>query len=193
MTTSTDVPRGVPLTYVPDYLGAAEADTLFEELLERTPWAQKHTISDGRSVPMSRLICWIGESGYQFYGASIEAQPWTPTLARLRDRLDDDTGTTFNSVLLNLYRDGADAIGWHCDDEATLGTEPTIASLSLGSSRTFRMRRIRDGYTVELGLEHGSLAVMYGESQSAWEHSIPATSSVAGPRINLTFRRSQDH
>ena len=92
-------------------------------------------------------------------------------------------------MLLNLYRDGQDSILWHSDDEAELGHAPTIASVSLGATRDFVMRR-KDDHTVKetVALTHGSLVVMRGDSQSAWQHAVPKRARVTEPRINLTFR-----
>jgi alkylated DNA repair dioxygenase AlkB len=116
--------------------------------------------------------------------------PWTTPLAALRQRLEVALGVTFNSVLANLYRDGADSMGWHSDDEASLGPQPVIASLSLGATRRFvlRHRRRRDLQTLTLSLEHGSLLVMAGETQRHWHHAVPKTRQPVGARINLTFR-----
>ena len=106
----------------------------------------------------------------------------------LRERIERATGARYNSVLANLYRDGNDSNGWHADDEASLGPQPTIASLSLGATRRFLLRHRADGTTVELALEHGSLVVMAGLSQKCWKHTIPKERRVREPRINLTFR-----
>ena len=97
----------------------------------------------------------------------------------------------FNCVLLNLYRDGQDSMGWHSDDEPELGPDPSVASLSLGATRRFQLRRRRDRRTrVDLDLRHGSLLVMGPPTQAHWQHAVPKRpkASGAGPRVNLTFR-----
>ena len=66
---------------------------------------------------------------------------WTPALQMIKDRIEDNTGFNFNSMLANLYRDGKDHLPWHSDDEAALGKFPTIASLSFGDTRTFELRK----------------------------------------------------
>ncbi|QDO89941.1 alpha-ketoglutarate-dependent dioxygenase AlkB [Ornithinimicrobium ciconiae] len=178
-----------PIDYMPGYLGTDEADRLLDHLTQTTPWQTKTITIMGRTNPMPRLICWVGDANYVFSGSTQEAQPWTPELADLRDRLAADTGARYNSVLLNLYRGGQDSIAWHSDDEPELGPTPTIASISLGSVRDFVLRR-KDGKTVKqsVPLEHGSLVVMRDDSQSAWQHSVPKRARVSEPRVNLTFR-----
>jgi alkylated DNA repair dioxygenase AlkB len=93
-------------------------------------------------------------------------------------------------VLLNLYRDGRDGMGWHADDEPELGRNPVIASVSLGAERRFclRHRRRRD-LKIDLPLPHGSLLCMSGATQHHWLHALPKTRRPAGERINLTLRQ----
>ena len=98
----------------------------------------------------------------------------------------------FSSVLLNLYRDGSDSNGWHADNEKELGTNPAIASLSLGAERKFNIKHRRlKTEKHQLVLEHGSLLLMKGEMQHHWLHQIAKTKKEVGPRINLTFRKIQ--
>lgn len=178
-----------PLDYTPDYLAETEADRLLEHLVAATPWQQKHITLYGREIPMPRLIAWYADDPYTFSGSTQEPNAWTPELTALRDRLEATTGARYNSVLLNLYRDGKDSISWHADDEPELGPNPTIASVSLGSERDFILRRNDDpGVKVKLPLAHGSLVVMRDDSQSAWQHSVPKRARVTEPRVNLTFR-----
>lgn len=178
-----------PCDYYPDYLGQKEADLLLDHLVETTPWQEKSITMYGRAIPMPRLLAWVGDADYAFSGSTQVAQPWTPVLADLRDRLAADTNARYNSVLLNLYRGGQDSISWHADDEPELGPAPTIASISLGSVRDFILRRV-DDHSVKhkLALAHGSLVVMRDESQSAWQHSVPKRANVSQARVNLTFR-----
>jgi alkylated DNA repair dioxygenase AlkB len=95
----------------------------------------------------------------------------------------------FNSVLLNLYRDGNDSMGWHSDDEPELGQNPVIGSLSLGGKRRFRLRhRSEKNLKHQLELTSGSFLLMQGTTQHYWQHHIPKTKRPVPPRINLTFR-----
>lgn len=179
MTLRTGTGLAVPLDHVAGFLTSSEADQLFTELRDTIPWGAKDIQVDGMTIPLTRLICWVGEFDYDFYGARIVAIDWTPTLAVLRDRLEVETCARYNSVLLNLYRDGTDRVDWHADDEAELGPTPTIASVSVGGSRRFLMRHKPSGESVGIDLDHGSLAVMHGDAQSQWQHCIPAASPCA--------------
>src|SRR5690606_36656237 len=105
------------------WLGAEEADALFETLRAQVPWEVHRIRIFGREVDSPRLSCWIGDpdASYVYSRTRFEPRPWLPALLELRERLHADTGARFNSVLANLYRSGADAMGWHADDEPELG------------------------------------------------------------------------
>ena len=137
-------------------------------------------------------MAWHGDSGasYRYSGVDHQPLPWTDTLLDLKTDLRNRFKVDFNSVLLNLYRDGNDSMGWHSDDEAELGRQPVIASLSLGQERKLRFRmRNNTRNTIDVSLPHGSLLLMYGNCQHDWQHQLPKTAKTIGPRINLTFRK----
>lgn len=170
-----------------------DADRLLADLLQQIPWQQKHLRIAGRWVAEPRLSSWHGdpEATYLYSGVRHEPLPWTPALAELRPRLEDDLQVPFNSVLANRYRDGSDAMGMHADDERELGPAPVIASVSLGQVRSFVLlpKRGRPGARCVLSLTHGALLVMGGTLQRDYRHGVPRQPSARGERINLTFRR----
>jgi alkylated DNA repair dioxygenase AlkB len=179
------------LAYAPAWLAAAEADALLAALLAQVPWEVHRIRLFGREHASPRLSCWIGdpEAVYRYSGTRFRPHPWPPALAGLRARLRGQLGEPFNSVLANRYRDGADAMGWHSDDEPELGPAPVIASLSLGATRRFVLRhRQRRERKLALELAHGSLLVMRGATQRHWQHALPRTARPVGERVNLTFR-----
>ena len=114
---------------------------------------------------------------------------WNTVIMFIKNEVETFCNTNFTTVLLNLYRDGKDSNGWHADNEKELGKNPFIASVSLGAERQFHLQHntIKEA-NIKLGLEHGSLLLMNGETQHFWKHQIPKTSKIVGPRINLTFR-----
>jgi alkylated DNA repair dioxygenase AlkB len=181
------------LTLLAGYLPVAEATALFNELRSSLAWKPHRVKLFGREHLTPRLCAWYGDAGirYAYSGQALEALPWPPALARLRTRIEAACGHTFNSVLCNLYRDGTDSMGWHSDDEASLGSQPVIASLSLGSTRRFALRhRARRHRSVTLALNHGDLLVMAGDTQQHWQHAVHKTRRPVAARINLTFRRT---
>ena len=176
----------------PAAFDAAEASGLFDELRRQIDWQQEEILMFGRRVPVPRRVAWHGDPAatYAYSGTEHHPLPWTPALEQARARVTGLTGVDFNAVLLNLYRDGRDGMGWHADDEPELGRNPVIASLSLGATRRFclRHRRRRD-LRVDVPLSHGSLLLMSGATQHHWLHALPKTAVPVGERINLTFRR----
>ncbi|WP_119419631.1 alpha-ketoglutarate-dependent dioxygenase AlkB family protein [Desertibaculum subflavum] len=176
--------------YLPNFL--ADADAAFAELLRATPWRQDKIRIMGREIAQPRLTAWYGEAGatYTYSGLTLAPLPFTPLLARIRDAAEAIAGSGFNSVLLNHYRDGADGVSWHSDDEPELGPDPVIASVSLGATRRFDLRRRGDhGRRASFDLQHGSLLLMGRGCQIGWQHRIAKTRAPVGPRINLTFRQ----
>jgi len=99
---------------------------------------------------------------------------------------------TFNSCLLNLYHSGEEGMAWHSDAEKDLKKNGAIGSLSLGAERKFAFRHKQTKEKVELYLEHGSLLVMKGTTQTNWLHRLPPAKKVTALRINLTFRTITD-
>lgn len=178
-----------------NHIATPQADQYFGELMAAVPWRHDEIVMYGRKVPVPRLEAWYGDhdSNYSYSGIAMHTEPWTPLLSGIRDdmqRLAGGVGTEpFNSVLVNLYRDGNDGVAWHADDEPELGVEPVIASVSLGASRKFQLRRRDDtSERREIELHHGDVVLMFGLTQALWLHQVPKTSRRVGPRINLTFR-----
>jgi alkylated DNA repair dioxygenase AlkB len=187
---AVDLPDAI-LTFHRTYFSAQDAGRLAAELLATTRWRQDRFTIYGRSVLIPRLNAWYGDPGrvYRYSGITLDPLAWTAPLREIRERLAATTGVQFNSVLLNLYRDGRDSVAWHADDERELGPEPLIASVSLGASRTFQLRRKDDRsrrHAIEL--TDGSMLLMSGSTQAHWMHQVPKTTRPVGPRLNLTFR-----
>lgn len=183
---------GADLAYDPAFLSPAEADRALGQLSAQIAWEQHRIRLFGRLLDVPRLSCWIGDPGasYVYSRTRFEPRPWPPALLPLRQRVEQQVGAGFNAVLANLYRDGADSMGWHADDEPELGPQPLIASLSLGAPRRFLLRgRVAPQSRLALELGHGSLLVMRGETQRHVRHALPRTARPCGPRLNLTFRR----
>ncbi len=162
----------------------------FERLREETPWEQPEIVMFGKKYPQAGKSTWHTNTGVNYVYSRIErvAHPMTDLLDEFRLKCESVAGASFNSVLVNLYRDGNDSVSWHSDNEAINGREPTIASVSLGATRRFDLRHRETKQTVRVDLEDGSLLVMSGLSQICWVHQIAKTKTAVGPRINLTFR-----
>lgn len=182
---------GGDVTYSPEFFSVEEADLLFEQVHTSTAWRQEVIWMYGREVPVPRLTAWVGDPGktYTYSNIALQPAPWTPPLLAIKARVEQVATTSFNSVLLNMYRTGADGVAWHSDDERELGRAPVIASVSLGATRRFQLRqRSNSAERRELDLRHGSLLMMRGDTQHVWEHQVPKTAKPVGPRVNLTFR-----
>jgi alkylated DNA repair dioxygenase AlkB len=182
---------GLGLTIIRSAVDVAAADAVFTALRTKVAWRQDHLKMFGNLIPVPRLESWVADEGldYTYSGIHHEPDPWIDELVELRDLSSSHTGTRFNSVLCNLYRDGSDGVDWHADDEPEFGPMPVIASWSLGATRRFDLRRVDDhSIKVQLELHHGDLVIMSGTTQTLWRHRVPKTKKPLGERINLTFR-----
>lgn len=177
--------------YQADFLEKEQANKWLEQLQKEIEWKQYPITIFGKTYMQPRLIAWYGEEGiaYSYSNTQLVAEAWTPTLLRIKKKVETASNTIFNSVLLNLYRDGQDSMGWHSDDEKELGDSPVIASVSLGAARKFQFRKKADKtQKIAIELASGSLLLMQGDTQQQWQHQIAKTKKCLNPRINLTFR-----
>ncbi|MCR9388133.1 alpha-ketoglutarate-dependent dioxygenase AlkB family protein [Vibrio metoecus] len=177
------------LAWFPQFLALPQADEALTLLKTELNWQQKSIRLFGKSVLQPRLIAWYGAEDYRYSGLTLSAHPFPERLAQLKTQCEEAAQTRFNSVLANLYRDGQDSMGGHQDNEPELGTNPIIASLSLGESRRFLLCHKQDpALKIECELSHGDLLIMAGTTQHCWQHAIPKTRQTKQLRINLTFR-----
>jgi alkylated DNA repair dioxygenase AlkB len=168
------------------------ANEVFKQLLTDVPWHQAPVTIFGKQIMQPRLTAFYGDPGkkYTYSGITMEAIEWIEPIAIVKRRVEEITNTGYNSVLLNLYRNNNDSMGWHRDNEKSLGTQPAIASVSFGATRLFKIRQYnKKGDSKAIALTHNSLLYMGGNMQNEWEHSVPKTAKPVGIRINLTFRQ----
>ncbi|MBD2210522.1 alpha-ketoglutarate-dependent dioxygenase AlkB [Nostoc linckia FACHB-104] len=183
--------QNAEVLYYKNLFDENESNQLFLELYETTSWNQESTILFGKQVKLPRLTAWYGDQGKSYCYSKITMQPfvWTPVLINIKSKIESLSKIKFNSVLLNLYRDGKDSVSWHSDDEPELGENPVIASVSFGATRRFMFRhKIQKELKYEIFLTNGSLLMMKGSTQHFWQHQIPKANKFTKSRINLTFR-----
>lgn len=176
--------------YYGTILKQQEAREYRDELLHSIDWKNDEAFLFGKQIITKRKAAWYGDSNYSYtYSNSTKyALPWTKALLELKTLVEKLSGSTFNSCLLNLYHNGEEGMGWHSDDEKSLGKNSTIASLSFGAERKFMFKHKETGQTVSIVLQSGSLLVMKGETQAHWLHRLPPSKKINSPRVNLTFR-----
>ena len=181
------------LFFYPQLLESNQADILLASLKQEIEWTQNTIRFYGKESLVPRLEAWYGDPGksYSYSGIHMNPKPWTQNLIQIKRAIEPIAKVTFNSVLINYYRDGKDRVAWHSDDEKELGQNPVIGSISLGAERKFKMRHRQyktNGLKYEIMLNHGSFLLMKGTTQHHWMHEIPRTAKPTDPRINLTFR-----
>ena len=168
-----------------------QADHYFAQLQETLAWTQEKITMYGKTHNVPRLSAWYGDESipYTYSGITAYGLSWTESLQAIKARVEQLAMARFNSVLANLYRDGADSVSWHADDEKELGSTPVIASVSLGQERIFQLKHKFDKtQKANILLPHGSVLIMRGATQQHWLHQIAKSRRAMSPRINLTFR-----
>jgi alkylated DNA repair dioxygenase AlkB len=178
------------VNYYGKIMTSKEANHYFDLLLQNISWKSDEVIIFGKHIVTKRKAAWYGDSDYlyTYSNATKQALGWTKELSDLKLLVEELAGSKFNSCLLNLYHNGNEGMGWHSDDEDSLGKNNTIASLSFGAERKFSFKHKLTKQTISFVLEHGSLLIMKGATQRNWLHSLPKSKIVTRPRINLTFR-----
>ncbi len=180
------------ILFMKNFFDLSEAQNLFEILQKTINWRQEHIKMYGKTHLVPRKTAWYGEEGLNYSYSRIICYPekWTDELNFIKSEIEKlIPSEKFTSVLLNLYNDGHDKMGWHADDEKELGINPTIASVSFGATRRFDIKHKEiPGLQYQFELTSGSLLIMRGALQHHWIHQIPTQKKVTKPRINLTFR-----
>ena len=184
------LPKDGMVNYYGKVLASNEGDQYFNSLMQSILWENDEVIIFGKHIVTKRKVAWYGNSdcSYTYSNTTKQALAWTKELSHLKQIVEELAETKFNSCLLNLYHNGNEGMGWHSDDEKSLGKNNTIASLSFGAERNFSFKHKHTKQIVSLVLEHGSLLIMKDATQTNWLHSLPKSKSVTRPRINLTFR-----
>jgi alkylated DNA repair dioxygenase AlkB len=159
------------------------SDRLFNEIAENATWDQRDRRMYDQIVKEPRLTSgWRASSGRPL-------EP--PILEQMRSLLSRRYGIEFDSVGLNLYRDGKDSVAWHRDKIPKTVVDPLVALVSVGEPRKFLVRRYGGGPSQSFMFGNGDLVVTGGKFQREWEHTVPKVKS-AGPRISIAFRHGVD-
>ncbi|MGJ3249217.1 MAG: alpha-ketoglutarate-dependent dioxygenase AlkB family protein [Elainellaceae cyanobacterium] len=178
--------------FYPDFLSQQEADRLLAHSTS-LEWQHNTIRMFGKMLKLPRLEAMFGDSTeYRyFYSGSVEltAKEWTDPLKKLRDKVERATGFTYQVVIGNQYRNGREYIGYHSDNEPSLGKSPAIASISLGATRIFKVKRRGKGHKpISFELTHGSLILMKPGCQETCIHALMKTTKPVDVRVNWTFR-----
>ena len=171
------------IRYRPGLVGAEQAAAWFEALQRDVEWRALQRSMYERVVDVPRLIA--------SYALGSDRLP--PAIGGALEAVRGAVDAPFDSVGLNLYRDGRDSVAPHNDTLHALMPGQPIALLSLGETRDMLItpKPGVPGRRIRLPLAAGSLLVMSHASQFTHDHGIPKTRVPVGPRISLAFRARQ--
>ena len=184
------LPKDGTVNYYGKLFDAPAADHFLTILLNTIQWKNDEAFIYGKHIITKRKVAWYGSKPfpYTYSKTTKTALPWTPELLQLKTIIENRSGETYNSCLLNLYHSGDEGMAWHSDAEKQLKENGAIASVSFGAERKFAFKHKLSGEKVSMVLEHGSLLVMKDTTQTNWLHRLPPTKLITVPRVNLTFR-----
>jgi alkylated DNA repair dioxygenase AlkB len=167
-----------------------ETEHYLQSLLAEIEWKSDEAIVFNKRIVTRRKVAWYADQPFDYTYSKVTrtALPWTSNLLDLKNKVEEVSGETFNSCLLNLYHSGEEGMSWHSDSEKQLKRNGAIASVSLGAERQFCFKHKQTKETHCSVLQHGSLLVMKGVTQTHWLHRLPPTKKVKQSRVNLTFR-----
>ena len=119
---------------------------------------------------------------YTYGGRRWVPVPWSSTMRELKAAVEAECGdgVSFNSCLLNLYRDGSDHVPWHADDESVYGdlSDCTIASVSLGATRLFQIREAPESGSGTARAAEGETQAQRWKYQSVCGLTAPSAASL---------------
>jgi alkylated DNA repair dioxygenase AlkB len=184
------LPHGGIVNYHGKIFSHAKSNQFFEILLRTIEWKNDEAVIFGKLIVTKRKVAWYADQKFEYTYSNVtkRALAWTKELLELKRITEEQTNETYNSCLLNLYHDGNEGMAWHSDGETDLKKDGAIGSLSFGAERKFSFKHKQTKETVSVVLEHGSLLVMKGTTQTNWLHRLPPTKTISKPRVNLTFR-----
>jgi alkylated DNA repair dioxygenase AlkB len=164
--------------HIPAWLHGA--DLVLAELVAKLPWQQREVVMYGRPLPEPRLTAW--------WNINHEQPEPLPVLAQARAVLSRQYHRPFDSIGFNLYRNGNDSVAWHADRERFHLENPVVVIVSTGAARALQLRPKGGGPSRSWQLGPGDLLVMGGACQHQWEHCVPKSAQVHGPRLSIMFR-----
>ena len=184
------LPHGGTVNFYGKIFNQQSADFYYGALLETIRWQNDEALIFGKKIITKRKVAWYGDEAfsYTYSNNTKTALSWTDELVTIKQIVEEKSGETFNSCLLNLYHSGEEGMAWHSDAEKDLAKEGAIASVSFGAERKFCFKHKESSEKIELLLPHGSLLIMKGETQKNWLHRLPPTKKISNSRVNLTFR-----
>lgn len=185
----TPLPSNSWVDFQENWLPTDACHELHGQLLAAVTFEQRSVTLFGRVVAQPRLIGWCGTTSYRYSGLTLAPRVVPECLTRILEQVSRQASVEFNHLLLNLYRDGRDSMGMHADDEAELGHNPVVATLTLGATRKFLLRSRTGSHRADYALGDGSLLIMGGQCQAEYVHGIPKTRQTVGSRLSITFRR----
>ena len=171
------------------YYNQSVSNDVFCYLRDNLGFIQNTITLHNRTCDLPRLSCYMGDDDvntHNYSGMVNNVKSWDYVCRNIRDEVSRLTGMTYDSALVNYYRDGKDYIAYHSDREAE-GSHNSVAAVSFGCTRRFYFKNKHSNRVVKTYMSNGDLMVMKGNINRLWKHTVPKQSGVT-QRISVTFR-----
>lgn len=179
--------------HIPEFLYKNEADKLEGFLEKEIPWEVVSYYKPERGYVVTPRETWVAgfhtNNFYPLYNNDYKPNPIPKFLIPLKKLIEEELNTDFNFILFAKYRNEKDSITFHSDDEKFLGSNPTIASITIGFTREFLLKKKDTGETQNFDLKHGDLFIMKNNCQVNYLHAIKKQTNRCYPRYSITFRK----
>lgn len=184
------LPKDGTVKYFGKIFSEDQSFIYYVKLMNDINWQHDIVKILGKEIITKRKVAWYGDEAflYKYSGKIKIAENWPDFLISIKSTVEQISGCTFNSCLLNLYHNGSEGMSWHSDNEKEILENSAIASVSFGAERKFGFRHNLTKENFSLMLENGSVLIMKDEVQKYWKHKLYTSIKIKEPRINLTFR-----
>lgn len=219
-----DIESVLPLKVIPNFLPQKMADDILKSLISQKMLfkAKEFYIAGNLCRSTQKTIFFTDDLAVDYdptyKSDEMKSVKFTPDIKTCQAYIDDkvnevlgelyndkekpsyliDSNWESNFCVANYYQDNKSHLDWHTDKLTNIGPLPTIASMTLGSTRLFRLRRIMPTNSIiyNIPISHNTLLLMLPSTQELYRHCVPTLKNsmverhpVAGEaRFNLTFR-----
>ena len=170
-----------------------ESEEILKYLLNKNYEYHKPYMRFGKivKVPRGQASYTIDDSihyNYKVSGGSPPNEVMCNKLKEITEKVNKELNTNYNTILMNVYKDGKDCIGQHKDKEDGWVESTGFATLAFGATRNFDIINDETEILTRIPHKSGYIINMNYPLNSENTHGIPSQPRVKTERVSLTFR-----
>lgn len=147
-------------------------------------------------VPRGQASYTLNESIHYDYGVSGGSpvnEIMCDKLKSITKTVNSKLQTNYNTILMNVYKDGKDCIGAHKDKETGWVENTGFATLAFGAVRKFNIVSDVNEILTQIPHKSGWIINMPCPLNHTNTHAVPSQPRVKTQRISLTFREIKEN